>query len=250
VNKNTSWDKIGKWYGGIVQEKGHYYHQSVILPNLKRLMNLAKGSRVMDVGCGQGVLGREVGPEIDFVGIDLATNLINEARELDKSPKHQYLVGDATGKLPAIAPVDCAVMLLALQNMEKPFVAIRNVSNLMKKGGKLVLVLNHPAFRIPKNADWGVDIDRKRQYRKVYKYMTPLRIPIDSSPFDKKDNQVTWSFHYPISSFVEMLTDNGMMVAAMEEWISDKKSTGSMAIVEDEARKEIPLFLAIVAVKI
>ena len=80
--------------------------------------------------------------------------------------------------------------------------------------------------------------------------MSHLEIEIDSSPFAEKNNLKTWSFHYPISAYSEMLFDNGFTIEKIEEWVSDKKSEGGMAAVEDRARKEFPLFMAIVAKKI
>jgi hypothetical protein len=45
----------------------------------------------------------------------------------------------------------------------------------------------------------------------------------------------------------QMLFDGGFLIEKIEEWISDKKSEGGMAKIEDKARKEIPLFMAILA---
>ena len=112
-----------------------------------------------------------------------------------------------------------------------------------------MLILNHPSFRIPKHADWEVDRVKKIQYRKVECYMSPLEIPIESSPFDRINNVSTTSFHYPLSAYSEMLFDNGFVIEKIEEWVSPKKSEGGMAEVEDKARKEFPLFMAIVASK-
>jgi hypothetical protein len=46
-----------------------------------------------------------------------------------------------------------------------------------------------------------------------------------------------------------MLIDNGFLIERIEEWVSPKKSEGGMAKVEDSARAEFPLFMAIVARK-
>jgi hypothetical protein len=46
-----------------------------------------------------------------------------------------------------------------------------------------------------------------------------------------------------------MLFNNGFLIEKMEEWISDKKSEGGRAKIEDKARAEFPLFLAIKAIK-
>jgi hypothetical protein len=141
-------------------------------------------------------------------------------------------------------------IVLALQNIKNQFAVIKNVERYLAKEGKLVIVLNHPAFRIPKHADWAVDKEKNIQYRKVDCYLTPQVIPIDSSPFDNRNNQRTWSYHYPLSAYSEMLLDNGLVIEKIEEWTSPKKSEGGMAKIEDDARKEFPMFMAIVARRI
>ena len=249
--KETSWTQVGKWYSGIVCEKGHYYHQEVIIPGVLRLLNLNKTARLLDLGCGQGILARAIPADVNYLGIDLAANLVDEARKMDQNRNHSYAVADVSKDLPIkFSGFSHAAIVLALQNIKHPFKAVKNAAMHLNKGGRLVIVLNHPSFRIPKHADWEVDRVRKIQYRKIESYMTPLEIPIDSSPFDKNDNVKTWSFHYPLSAYTEMLFDNGFLIEKIEEWVSPKKSEGGMAEVEDKARKEFPLFMTIVARKV
>ena len=58
---------------------------------------------------------------------------------------------------------------------------------------------------------------------------------------------LTWSFHQPISAYTKMLTDNGFVIEKLEEWTSDKESVGKAGKMENRARAEFPLFLAILA---
>jgi len=57
------------------------------------------------------------------------------------------------------------------------------------------------------------------------------------------------SFHYPLSYFCDALKNSGFYIETVEEWCSNKTSTGKMATQENRARKEFPLFMAIVAIK-
>lgn len=248
--ENTSWQKVSKWYNKAVGTDGHYYHQAIILPNLKRLLKLDKNSSLLDLACGQGILERYLDKEIDYIGIDLASNLIAEANKKKININHKFLVADVSKELPINKnDFDAGAIILALQNIKKPFGVIRNFSKHLKKDGQLIIVLNHPIFRIPRHSSWGEDMtNNKIQYRRVDDYMTPLEIPIVTNP-GKKESENTWSYHYPLSAYSEMLFDNGFFIEKIEEWVSDKKSTGSNAKVEDRARKEFPLFMAIVARK-
>lgn len=247
---DTSWQKVGGWYNKLVGEKGHYYHEHVVMPKVLGLMNLKGTESILDLACGQGILSRQIPEKNIYVGVDLAEEMIVTAKGLDKNPNHEYMTGDITKELNLTQKFDWVTIILALQNLENPFGAIKNASNLLKDKGKLLLVINHPCFRIPKNSDWQTDRTKGIQYRKIGSYMSPLKIPIESSPFDKKNNQITWSYHNPLSVYSKMLTDNGLVIENIEEWVSDKKSTGPMAKVEDKARREFPLFMVIVAGKI
>ena len=96
----------------------------------------------------------------------------------------------------------------------------------------------------------GWDEKRKVQYRRVDRYLLPRKIPIVTHP-GKEPGKYTWSFHKPIEAYVRALRNAGMLVDAMEEWTSHKKSTsGPRAGAENVAREEIPMFLAVRAVKI
>ena len=244
MQNKTSWNKISRWYGQQVGDKGHYYHEHVIVPGIKKIIDWDSSKSLLDLACGQGILGREwLGDK--YLGIDVAANLITEARLRDKNKNHQYRVGDITKEIKLTEKFDEAIMVLAFQNLSDPKRAIKNAKENLKNGGKFLLVINHPAFRIPKHGDWIVK--NYRQFRIVDNYMSPLEIPIESRPFDKVDNQTTYSFHYPLSMISQMLFDGGFLIEKIEEWISDKKSEGGMAKIEDKARKEIPLFMAILA---
>jgi len=247
---NSSWQKVSKWYNKAVGDEGHYYHQHIIMPNLKRIFKLKGNESLLDLACGQGVLERNLDKNIEYTGIDLANNLIREANEKKVNLNHKFLVADVSKDLPINKiDFDAGAIVLALQNIKKPFGVIRNFTKHLKKGGQLVIVLNHPMFRIPRHSSWGEDLNNKIQYRRIDDYMTPQEIPIVAHP-GKKESENTWSFHYPLSAYSEMLFDNGFCIENIEEWISDKKSTGSNAKVEDRARNEFPLFMAIIARKI
>lgn len=247
--KDTSWNKSGKWYNKIVGDRGHYYHEHIVMPGVLRLLELTKDSKLLDLGCGQGILARSIQSDISYVGVDLAKSLIDTAKGKDKNPAHRYLLADATKRL-SLSEKDFthASAILCLQNMEFPQNAIRNAAEHVKVGGKFVFVINHPAFRIPRQSGWGVG-ENKMQYRYENRYMSALKIPITMHP-GEKNSEVTWSFHQPISFYTKALKDNGFVIETLEEWVSDKESMGKMAKMENRSRAEFPLFLAILARKI
>jgi len=246
--KNTSWQKVSKWYGSIVGEKGHYFHQAVILPNGLRLLDLKPNDRLLDVACGQGILARKIPPTVKYLGVDVSKQLIDEAKKMDTNHSHQYMVSDVTKQIPGKENFNKAAIILALQNIKETDTVIRLVGERLEKHGKFLIVLNHPCFRIPRQSSWETDPKNKLQYRRINRYMNELEIPINAHP-GEENSTVTWSFHHPMEDYSDYLYKNGFLIEKIEEWTSDKKSEGSAAKMENRAREEFPLFMAILAVK-
>ena len=247
---DTSWEKSSSWYNQIVGEKGQYYHQKIVIPGVLKMLEMQSNESLLDLGCGQGILGRSVNDGVEYYGVDASPALVDYAMRMDKTENHIYKVGDVTKKLPVSKyDFDKAAIILALQNMADSEAVFVNASNHLKEGGRLVMVINHPYFRIPKYSGWGTDKTNRVQFRWVYKYMSTLRNAIVTNP-GKTDSETTWSFHKPLSKYSEELNKAGMVIEKIEEWISDKKSMGGAAKMENIAREEIPLFMAICAVKI
>ncbi len=256
TNKNnhpTSWQPVASWYNKITGEGGHYYHQHVVIPGVLRLLGLKPNIQnikynILDVACGNGVLGRAIPQNVGYLGIDIAPALIEEAKKTDKNRDHKYLVADVTKQLPQASSFDHAAIVLALQNIKNPEFALENISRALAPGGKLVIVLNHPAFRIPRQSSWGIDANTKMQYRRIDRYMTPMDIPITAHPGERFSPN-TLSYHFPLSAYSKMLKDAGFVIELIEEWTSDKESVGRNSKMENRARSEFPLFLAILASK-
>lgn len=242
----TSWESVEHWYSSCVGEKGHYYHRSVILPGTLRLLRVQNSSSfsILDMGCGPGVLARSLPTSCIYYGVDVSPSLIAKAKN---STGTTFFVADATKDLPfEKRDFDYVAFILSLQNMENPEEALSQAALRLKKGGRLLLVLNHPCFRIPRQSSWGVDEKNQLVYRRINRYLSPLKIPIQMHP-GRNEGTTTFSFHRSLSSYMDLLFSKGFVVTALEEWTSDKQSEGTHARRENRARAEIPLFLALLA---
>lgn len=246
---NTSWQRVAPWYNRITKEgQGHYYHKAIIIPNVLRLLNLDKNSKVLDLGCGNGVLANSLPKYIKYLGIDKSESLVRTAISVYKNTDFKFVVGDVAK--PLTIPVDFThtAIILALQNIKNPDAAIANAARHMGSGGKLLIVLNHPVFRIPRQSSWGFDEKRKIQFRRIDMYMSPMVIPIRMNP-SNKNSEETLSYHHSLNDYSRYLKSSGFVIESIEEWTSDKESVGRSGKMENRARAEIPLFMAILAIK-
>lgn len=245
----TSWQKVSGWYNESVGDEGHYYHQHVVIPGVSRLLNLKKGDSLLDLACGQGVLERAIPTQVDYFGMDIAPSLIKAAEKQMFHKTSKFKVGDVSKPLKFERKYSHAAIILALQNIEKPALVLKNAAEGLAENGKLIIVLNHPCYRIPRQSSWKVDDAQKIQYRRIDRYMTPMEIPIQMNPGAKEKAVQTFSFHYPLASYFSMLKDAGFVVENMEEWCSNKESTGKAAKMENRAREEFPLFMTLLCRK-
>lgn len=244
--QRTSWKQVSDWYDSIVGEHGHFYHQHVILPNVLKLLNLQPNNRVLDIGCGQGVMSRRLPSSVDYVGIDVAKPLLEAAKKYPSSSHRTFIHADLTHPWPLAkeALFSHAVCILVLQNIEEPEIVFSELAKALETNGRAVFVLNHPYFRIPRQSRWGYDEPTKQQTRELFGYMSHKKIPIITNP--QRGGEQTWSFHVPLSDYTAMMEKAGLVIERIEEWCSPKESDGGAERQENRARKEFPLFMAIV----
>lgn len=248
----TSWEPVQKWYRQIVGDEGHYYHQHVVLPGIEKLLGTSTKEeiRLLDLGCGNGILAKILPENSSYTGIDISPSFIKEAKERYFSKKFEFLVSDITKPLPVKNKTFThATFILCLQNLDYPEFAIREAAKYLEKNGTLILVLNHPSFRVPRQSSWGIDQEKKIQYRRIDQYMSSIKVPIQMHP-GQKNSSTTFSFHHPLSLITQWIAGAGLMICNIEEWCSNKQSIGKNAKMENRSREEFPLFMTICAKKV
>lgn len=252
MKKDTSWESVADWYDELLETDEDSYQRKVILPNLTRIVDINPDDVVLDNACGQGFFSREWYKQgAHVIAADLSSSLVEFAKE--HSPKDILFFTTPADKLPHVASksVDKATIILALQNIENLNGVVAEMSRVLKQGGTFTFVLNHPCFRIPKQSYWAFDDVTSTQFRRIDKYMSESKIPIDMNPGNNHSKKTTVSFHRPLQIYIKALGKAGFAVIRLEEWISHKKSQqGPRAKAEDTARKEIPMFMCIQAKKV
>ncbi|MEK7585820.1 MAG: methyltransferase domain-containing protein [Patescibacteria group bacterium] len=250
--EDTSWNKVATWYDELLTTDSDSYQSKVIAPNLLRILDIKKGEVVYDLACGQGYFSNlflENGANV--IASDISKRLIEKA--IKNSPKGIKFYATPANKAPFLKDnsVDTVAVVLALQNIENISEVLVECNRILKKTGRIVIVLNHPAFRVPQGSDWyfkdGV------QYRIIGKYLSESKVAIDMTPGEKdpKKKIKTISFHRSLQYYMKLLSKNGFAITRLEEWISHKQSQmGPRQRAEDIARKEIPMFMCVEVKKV
>jgi ubiquinone/menaquinone biosynthesis C-methylase UbiE len=250
----TSWDPLAAWYDGWVGEGGSEHHRQVAIPSVLRLLEPAPGEQILDVGSGQGVLAPHIAAAgARYTGVDASPRLLSMARNRHGRDS-TFVLGNARqlSSLPGIqkGAFDAVVFLLSIQDMDPLDKILAESARVLKPGGRIVLLLTHPSFRIPRQSGWGWDEGRKLVYRRIDRYLTPLSVPMKPFP-GRESRSTTRSFHRPVQDYVNGLAAHGLLVDRMEESPAHRLSVaGGSGRAEEVARREIPLFLGLRARKV
>ncbi|QUL98399.1 MAG: class I SAM-dependent methyltransferase [Candidatus Fermentithermobacillus carboniphilus] len=245
--KNTSWDNVARWYNELLNKEGTY-QKELILPNLLRLMAIKEGEVVLDLACGQGFFAREFRKHgARVIGVDVSKKLIDIARKSSPEDISYHVASAENLAFIEDGSVDKVAIVLAIQNIQDMHSVFFECRRVLKPEGKLYLVLNHPAFRIPGASSWGWDRENNVIYRRIDRYISESTVKIKIHP-GADPRQYTLTFHRPLQLYFKVLAKAEFCVTRLEEWNSHKTSQpGPRKEAEDRARKEIPLFLYIEA---
>ena len=146
--------------------------------------------------------------------------------------------------------IEDAFIFLNIEHLERVF---NGMYDRLLPGGRFVCVISHPSFRIAKGSAWGWTMDERTgqqvQFRRVDHYMSEQSNQIVMNPGKVAQGEqaiTTVTHHRPISSYINAIGQSGLVVDAIEEWSSRRVSEpGPRAAAENQARREIPMFMAI-----
>lgn len=142
-----SWRELADWWRRELEDDPAY--RADIEPLVGALLSPVGGELVLDVGCGEGRLMRWLaGSRVRSVGVDISVELLTSAR----------VVGPVVrGMLPSLgwardAVFDGAIVSLVLEHLEDETALFAELGRVVRPGGRLALVINHPIFTAPKSA--------------------------------------------------------------------------------------------------
>ncbi len=179
---HTSWGGVAEWYDELMEQSPDSFQKNVLMPNLIRIIEPKKGMAILDVACGQGYFSRAFASNgAKVIGSDISAELIQKAKNYEIQKKidarkgvgmkdasksdAQVTASKSTAKNPiislnqnpeyAVAPadklgfvkdasVDVVTIILAIQNIENIGGTFSEAARVIKSGGKMILVLNHP----------------------------------------------------------------------------------------------------------
>ncbi|MEQ1786208.1 MAG: class I SAM-dependent methyltransferase [Acidimicrobiales bacterium] len=205
------WETHASWWQAGFTEGADPEYEEQILP--LAAAHLAGAGRVLDVGCGDGQIGRLAvqGGASVVTGVDPTWAQVAVAAERAGGPSYSRAGAAA---LPfRDAAFDAAVACLVFEHIREVDAAIAEVARVLTPGGRFLFFLNHPLLQTP-DSGWIDDqiLDPPEQYWRIGPYLT------EDETIEEVEKGVFIPFiHRPLSRYVNALAGVGLTLQRMEE---------------------------------
>lgn len=175
-----------------------------------RLESLESDLKVLDCGCGEGYVSRELAQKNNkVVGIDLSEYIIKAAK-MAAIGDEDYIRGDARQMPFPDESFDCVVSNFLLVELEEPEVFIKEVRRVLKPNGRFIFQTLHPSLFISKTG--------QSEGRTVPDYFKSSKISEKlGKPYNLESPLKITTYHHPLSRYTHALTDNGFHIIYLDE---------------------------------
>lgn len=143
----VQWNNSADWYDKNMGEEGDELNRTIIRPNVLRVIGNLQGKNLLDVGCGSGYLTSELAKTAEkVVGTDFAPDFIQLCQEKYKDQQNLiFHVQDVTKEF--VFPsesFDLVLCKMVLQYVENIDTFAKESKRVLKIGGKVVVIVDHP----------------------------------------------------------------------------------------------------------
>ena len=220
------WDAKAAFWDERMGE-GNQFQLELIGPAVERLLAVRPGERMLDVGCGNGVVSRRLahlGARV--VAVDHSPRFLElaRARSRDVANRIDYRLADATDEdqLLALGEGQYDALVCAMVLMDIPVIdpLLRAAVRLLTPGGRFVFAIQHPAFNsnaVSLCAETETRSDGQEVTRHAVKLSHYLSVPAGKGTGMPGDPEAHWYFHRPLHELFTACFQAGFVLDGLEE---------------------------------
>ena len=210
MSNGELWERHAQWWiKGFTDGVDPEYTDQIIPIAVSELAGM---NTVLDVGCGDGQIGRALSANgAAVVGVDPTWGQISVAAERGKGPL--YACASASNLPVANASCDAVLACLVFEHIDDVDSAIAEISRVLKPGGMFAFFLNHPLLQTP-GSGWIDDhfVEPPEQYWRIGAYL------VETANVEEVEKDVFIRFvHRPLSRYINALSEHSLVLEQMIE---------------------------------
>ena len=209
------WDRNAEKVADYIGRYGDRNKEILLTPRVLDWLGEIQDLEVLDAGCGEGFLCRllaERGARV--TGIDFSHNMLKIAGK--RTPPelnvcYRQLNLENLDPIPK-ASFDLIVSLLALQDVPDYQAVLRELSRVLKPGGRFFLAFTHPCFT--SDGSWVRDESGNKLHWKTDRYFLEREVEMRLDP-DSDDNPI--GFHRTLTRYYRAIREAGFIIQDLNE---------------------------------
>ena len=196
---SEAWERHAGDWARWARVPGHdVYHERLNWPAFQDLLP-PPGRRTLDVGCGEGRVGRRLHDHGHRVtGIDSSRTLVELAREA--GGYDELVCGDAAALPWEARRFDLAIAYMSLHDVDDLLGAVGELARVLEAGGRLCLAIVHPLNRSQEALD---------HYFEEHRFADQLEHDGLSMTFESIDR--------PLEAYARALAGAGFLIEQLQE---------------------------------
>jgi 2-polyprenyl-3-methyl-5-hydroxy-6-metoxy-1,4-benzoquinol methylase len=225
-----------------LRDTGVTYNDFVEQPAIKSLISSLEGKSVLDLGCGDGGFAKYCinHGATNVLGVDISSNMINQAREENRRENIKYLCMPIEDLVLPTEKYDLIVSSLVIHYIEDYPALLKKVNGLLHKNGKFIFSTEHPIVTARKEMNnWVKDKNGNKLHWAIDEYQ------------EEGQREQRWyidgviKYHRTISTLINGLIEAGFTIEKILEPQSIPAGIKQMPKIINEIRR--PSFIVIKA---
>lgn len=207
------WDMVAKSRDDQIRSGLDVSYGHVLSPAILQLIQAKSSDRVIDVGCGSGVLAERIARLAQsVVGVDPSKQSIALAKASALRLANTEYISESIESFSKKYQGECfdiAIANMVLQDAADLEGVLNSVAGVLRCDGTFVCTITHPCFW---PAYWGYDRCEWFEYGKEIAIDAPFRISSVEEPVGR-----TTHFHRPLGQYVSTFHDANFQVDRLVE---------------------------------
>jgi 2-polyprenyl-3-methyl-5-hydroxy-6-metoxy-1,4-benzoquinol methylase len=210
MTPRETWNQLSRWWDDQTGE-GDAFHRHLIHPLLDRCLSLTRGSRLLDLACGNGAVARRFASRgVMVTAVDFSETFLEIAKAKGNDPGTiDYRLmdigrGEELNHL-ATGSFDAAVCSMALHTLRDIDPLLTTLARVLVPNGRFVCSIVHPYFNstpcmsIVSEDDFSQEPIRSTRSVRVFDYLTPVGFLARAKPDQPLPHH---NYHRPLSALL------------------------------------------------